>query len=261
MPASTNSVDNIQNLSAKPTFDCTKARSATAHIICLDQAGANADWDLISAYWARYFSLDDNDRNKFDQAQQNWLNSLHNTCRLSRQQSTFPLAQRQCVLSAYRNRATGYRSQLRGDALVEAQLSPEQHAEVQQELITLDFLHDEADGEFGPNTRVAIKQFQTQSGFANAEFLTSQQRQQLLHEKPRTAELGPTQPPQPPEPQPPQPPKDTAKLKEARVFLEDAKRFIADQRTVPSISAIANEAATLQIALDKFDEPGAVKSM
>src|SRR5438105_3969627 len=42
---------------AKPTFDCTKARSATARIICLDQAGAKADWELTAAYWARIFSL------------------------------------------------------------------------------------------------------------------------------------------------------------------------------------------------------------
>jgi hypothetical protein len=42
-----------QNISGKPSFDCTKAISPTARIICLDPDGAKADWDLISAYWAR----------------------------------------------------------------------------------------------------------------------------------------------------------------------------------------------------------------
>lgn len=57
------------------------------------------------------------------------------------------------------------------------------------------------------------------------------------------------------------PPHETAKLKEARVFLNDAQKFIAEQKSVPAISAIANEAANLKIALTNFDEAGAVQSM
>jgi hypothetical protein len=56
-------------------------------------------------------------------------------------------------------------------------------------------------------------------------------------------------------------PHETAKLKEARVFLNDAQKFIAEQKSVPAISAIANEAANLKIALTNFDEAGAVQSM
>jgi hypothetical protein len=55
---------------------------------------------------------------------------------------------------------------------------------------------------------------------------------------------------------PPAPPIETAKA-----FLEDSKKFIADQKSVPSISAIAHEAAELQIAIDIFDEREAVQSM
>jgi hypothetical protein len=54
-----------QDVSARPTFDCTKAVSPTASIICLDQDGAKADWDLTSAYWARSFSLVGNARDRF----------------------------------------------------------------------------------------------------------------------------------------------------------------------------------------------------
>ena len=56
-------------------------------------------------------------------------------------------------------------------------------------------------------------------------------------------------------------PKETAKIKEARAFLADFKKFIADQKSVPSISAIATEAANLQVALDKVDEAAALRSM
>ena len=65
-----------------------------------------------------------------------------------------------------------------------------------------------------------------------------------------------------PPPRPPPPPRiETARLKEARVFLDDTKQFIAQQNSVQSISEIAKEAATLQLALNQFDERGAIESM
>jgi peptidoglycan hydrolase-like protein with peptidoglycan-binding domain len=179
LPPPTINAPQIQQLSSRPTFDCAKARSATARIICLDQAGANADWDLISAYWARYGALGEDGQKAFDQAQQDWLDNLKQVCRLNAQQGAFIPSQQQCVLDAYRKRATAYRSQLHGDALDESRLTPEQRAEIQQSLIGLGFLSDTADGEFGALTRAAIKQFQRQSGFAETGFLTGQQRQQL----------------------------------------------------------------------------------
>jgi uncharacterized protein YecT (DUF1311 family) len=117
--------ENIGSLSKHPTFDCSKARSLTASTMCSDEAGASADWDLITAYWARYFSLPEGERQSFDKAQQDWLDSLNRKC---------PRAQnaQQCVLAAYHKRAASYRSGLAGEALAESRLSPEQHARIQQ---------------------------------------------------------------------------------------------------------------------------------
>jgi hypothetical protein len=56
-------------------------------------------------------------------------------------------------------------------------------------------------------------------------------------------------------------PKETKALKEARVFLEDAQKFLASQQTVPGMPAIASEAANLQIAPNNFDEAAAIQSM
>ena len=425
LPPPSITAPQVQQLSSKPTFDCSKARSATARIICIDQAGANADWDLISAYWARYGSISEDGQRAFDQAQQDWLDALKQSCRLNAQQGTFLAPQQQCVLDAYRRRAAAYRSQLRGDALDESRLSPEQHAEVQQSLIGLGLLSDTADGEFGALTRAAIKRFQRQSGFAETGFLTGQQKQQLLGGKPvapaptsdteiteRASRLSPSDaavqckssdtetrligctaiinarsrggvvsladaldgrcwayndlgqfergradclasiakaprysyaynnlgtsflglgdtakaidafttsielkptliypylgrarayvavgkadlarkdfqyvlsvdptnqqasdgiaaldnpgpggtPPIKEMGSTPAP-KETAKIKEARAFLADSKKFIADQNSVPAISAIATEAANLQVALDKADEATALRSM
>ena len=89
LPNPRESIKNIGDISAKPTFDCTRARSATARIICLDQAGAKADWDLISAYWARYFSLDETARDGFSQAEENWFPSLNQACQLLTTQILF----------------------------------------------------------------------------------------------------------------------------------------------------------------------------
>ena len=244
-----------------------------------------------------------------------------------------------CVLTAYHTRAGSYRSQLSGDALAESRLTPEQHAQVQQSLIAMGFLSDSPDGEFGPNTRVAIRQYNAQSRGQEGEFLTAAQRGQLLSgvSQPDTTKSGhticrvadPTNTPlnvrttpngtmadtltngervnligvqqdsqgrdwallarageeralgwafrtyincttevvqdttnPVPPPRPPPPPRiETARLKEARVFLDDTKQFIAQQNSVQSISEIAKEAATLQLALNQFDERGAIESM
>jgi uncharacterized protein len=183
-PPNTNPID-VENLSAKPTFDCTKGRSLIAHVICLDQEGAAADWELTSAYWARYFSLPESDQQAFAEARQRWLEALDQTCR------TRPQTQGECVLAAYRKRTTAYRSQLSGDALAETRLSPEQHAQIQQSLITRGLLDDRADGEFGSMTRAAIKRYKVQLGAAEGEFLTAPQRLELLHGKSRVVAQAP----------------------------------------------------------------------
>ena len=315
---------DIESLSKHPTFDCSRARSLTARTMCSDEAGASADWDLITAYWARYFSLPEADRHSFDQAQQDWLNSLNQKC---------PRAQnpQQCVLTAYHKRAASYRSRLAGDALAESRLSPEQHARIQQSLIALGYLTDSPDGEFGSNTRAAIRQFKAQSGDTESDFLTAEQRAELLQGTPSASQpschvqdptgtplnvreapngavvatltngtslqvLGtqadsrgrdwalitrrgedraigwvfrdyidcsPTETaPKPTPPAPlPSPRKETARLKEARIFLDDAKKFIGQQTSVPSISEMAKKLQALQLALNQFDERGAVESM
>jgi tetratricopeptide (TPR) repeat protein len=173
-----------QDIASKPTFDCTIAKSATARILCLDQAGANADWDLSSAYWARLFSLPENARDRFEQVHENWFPSLSRACDLQEGQSNFSFEQRQCVLNGFRRRADSYRSLLRGDALLESKLTPEQHVEIQQALIVRKYLDGHADGEFGPITRSAIKRFQVRSGFPE-EFLTVEQHEALVQPEKR----------------------------------------------------------------------------
>lgn len=168
------------NLSSKPTINCAKAKSSLPRLLCGDPAGAKADWDLVAASWARRFSLPRDERDAFEQAENNWLKSLPELCELNSGQQQFSSTQIRCVLTAYHGRAEQYRSELKDDALIESRLAPEQRAELQQALAALGFLSDVPDGEFGPNTRVAIKQFQESNGLPTSEFLSSAHKELLL---------------------------------------------------------------------------------
>jgi len=174
-------------ISSRPTFDCEKAKSPLALLICSGEETARADWDFKIAHYARNFSLDEADRAAFWKDQDKWSKSLDKTCRLSGG-PPFSQKQKSCVIDAYRKRAALYRSKLSGDALAESKLTPEQLLQIQQGLITLGFFNGEADGEFGPRTRVAIKKYQEAKGLPQSGFLSMEQRQALLEG--RTASVG-----------------------------------------------------------------------
>lgn len=71
----------------------------------------------------------------------------------------------------------------------EAAWSTDQRREVQQALKTLGHLQGEPDGEFGPQTRAALKQFQAFQGAAETGMLTEAERRQLLDMARRLAAL------------------------------------------------------------------------
>lgn len=112
---------------------------------------------MSTVYWANLFSLAEADRDAFKKAHDDWLQSLNRTCRLSPEQFPYSAQQRDCVLRAFRTEALDYRSRLRGDALVESTMNPEDHARIQNRLIELGLLDGRADGEYGPRTRGAIQ--------------------------------------------------------------------------------------------------------
>jgi hypothetical protein len=146
--------------SSRPTFDCAKAKSSLAVLICSREDTAQADWDLSAAALARYFSLDERGKTDFWKDQDKWLRSISQKCQLTNQAPPFPQQKVSCVVSAYKGRAAAYRSKLTGDALAESKLSREQLVLIQKALSALGFLSGEADGEFGLVTRAAIRKYQ-----------------------------------------------------------------------------------------------------
>ena len=198
----------------QPSIACSNVHNTVAVILCRVPEAAQADWELNSAWCARYFTANDTQRQMLDRGQQAWRQSLDQLCALPRYQTpedqagqamaeSFgrmilgpgiripgpqPITQAHvnCMVNAYHARAAMLRSKLTGDALAESQLSPEQHAELQQSLAEKGFLRPDQivsgthDGEFGPITRNAIKQFQQSLDAPASGFLSNDQQSALL---------------------------------------------------------------------------------
>ncbi len=205
----------------QPSIDCTKARSTVASILCSVPEAAAADWEVNAASWALYFSVNESQRQIVDADQRTWRQSLDSLCALPRQQTLEDQAGRAmadlagrmilgsgfsipgpqpitrahvgCLINAYHARAAMLRSKLSGDALAESRLSTGQRIKLQEALAEKGFLRPDQigpgthDGEFGPITRKAIKQFQESLGVFSSGFLTNDQRFALL-ERPEERE-------------------------------------------------------------------------
>jgi hypothetical protein len=190
-----------------PSFDCSHGvRQTLAAILCSVPEAAQADWDISNAYWALY--SDDREETAFGQ-------NVNKRCALPALESSQEQAGRillqgmgnamlgtqlpfpgprtvtathvRCVIDAFRDRARLIRSKLTGDALAESNLNPEDHIAIQEALAQKGFLQNRvksygasADGQFGPNTRSAITDFQRSIGVPPTGFLTESQRLSLV---------------------------------------------------------------------------------
>ena len=144
-----------------PSFDCSQGvRQTLAVILCVDPEAAQADWDVNRAYWALF--TDDREETAFNQM-------VIQRCALPRLETTQERAGRifiqemgrrfgpglaiptpqpvtqnhvQCVINAFHNRAAALRGRLTGNALAEANLSPDEHVDIQVALARKGFLQN-----------------------------------------------------------------------------------------------------------------------
>jgi hypothetical protein len=160
----------------QPSFDCALAHSFVAQALCKDPDGSAADWELNAASWAHQGTLSPEGSDRFAKAETAWVHELANRCRDSR-----------CVIDAYHNRAAQYRRNLHGLALAEARSTLEHRIQIHEALFDKGFMKPrfkgyspKPDGEFGPNTRAAIKEFQASIEAPQTGFLSEQQTARLL---------------------------------------------------------------------------------
>lgn len=171
------------NLSDAPSINCAsviaKGRSAVGQILCGSRDGASADWDLNAVLWALAGTKNASDQKAIDKEQDRWRTWLNSRCQLPN--STFGISREQklCTLNEFHARAASLRAQLSGDALAESRLTPEQHADIQLVLIGRGLLSSPPDGEFGNDTRAAIKKFQEGNGSTQTGFLTAEELNHL----------------------------------------------------------------------------------
>jgi peptidoglycan hydrolase-like protein with peptidoglycan-binding domain len=191
-----------QTTIGRPTFDCAVAASPMAQAICRTPGAFEADWALTTSYWAAYFSVDPNERTRVGNAHVAWFKSVEKQC-LSPEAADKNRAG-DCVAQNYRTRTEYYRKSLTGEALAEASLSPDTLIKLQTSLIRMGFLRGEADGEFGADTRQAIRNYRQSVDHSPADFLDASERAALLNAA-MTA-------PRPQAPTPPQADYDRARI-------------------------------------------------
>jgi peptidoglycan hydrolase-like protein with peptidoglycan-binding domain len=184
LPAIAENAPDGSSFSSKPSFECSQAQDSVSSILCADQDGALADWDMTSAGLALKGSLDRVDRQAFARDEIFWIRELTRACALPPAPSRISTDQKSCVLRAYHERAEFYRRELNGDALAESKLGPEDHARIQNALVALGFLQDRPDGKFGPRTRDAIRRYQFSRKLPQKGFLTTKSIRQLLADYP-----------------------------------------------------------------------------
>jgi len=158
--------------SSKPSFDCLKAKSALGLTLCSGTEGAAADWKLVATSWAFVTTLDETSRRLFWREQDAFFASVAQRCGIVLPPDSGKLS---CAVGAYESRANALRARLPREARVEIDLGPERRAQIQASLVDLGFLRGDPDGEFGADTRAAIKTYQASTGAPPTGFLSDPQ--------------------------------------------------------------------------------------
>jgi peptidoglycan hydrolase-like protein with peptidoglycan-binding domain len=191
-------------ISDRASIDCGRVAimpkaGAIAKALCSGPKGAAADWDLNATLWAIAGVNDAAAQKSFDAQQDGWRRWLNQNCFMA--ESRLPGQDRtpddECIFREFHKHATALRKRLSGDALAEALLTPEQRAQIQLALGV------KPNGEFGPETRAAIRKFQLDAGTAPTGFFTAEVRARLLASSQNSHTAGRTSPPPSPPPVPP----------------------------------------------------------
>lgn len=191
LPRALPPIPPTEALSDRPTINCSNLRNSVAQILCVGREGAAADWAVNAAIWAYLNQIGDTGKTTFEAEQTGWRNSIASRCSLPSLFNPATVEKREisCVVGMFHERARQIRSRLQPEALAEVNLTPEQRASIQQRLIDDGFLSGTADGEFGLQTREAIKRYQLSQGIEQTGFAS----QSLLNTSSTARQTSPVQ--------------------------------------------------------------------
>jgi S1-C subfamily serine protease/uncharacterized protein len=150
-----------------PGFDCTKATTPLAFLICGDVELSRLDLRFGQAYWALFQQIGPAAQPQLKEEDIGFIEQVQERCGLPKSGAfTAELSgSRDCVKEAYGSKRAEWISHLVGEAREEALRSPEEHLALQQTLQRLGFLPPgPADGVYARSTRAAIVAWQTTHG-------------------------------------------------------------------------------------------------
>ena len=157
-----------------PSFDCNKASSPLALMICADPELARLDLRFNQAYWALFEQLGPAGQPQLKADDLAFLDQVQEQCNVPRTGPLTPDLQRSrsCVGGAYERMRQMWLARLTGPAREEAVRPPEEHLALQRALQALGLLPPgPIDGVYGRSTRTAIAAWQSARGHVATGFL------------------------------------------------------------------------------------------
>jgi clan AA aspartic protease (TIGR02281 family) len=152
-----------------PGFDCSKAVTPLALMICGDRELSRTDFRFSQAYWALLQHLRPSEQAQLKSEDIQFIVQVQQQCGLPTSGPLTPPAwqSRDCIKDAYERQRGAWLARLMGSAYEEAIRSPEHHLMLQKALQDLGFIPaGQIDGVYGPTTRTGIAAWQSVQGLA-----------------------------------------------------------------------------------------------
>jgi peptidoglycan hydrolase-like protein with peptidoglycan-binding domain len=156
-----------------PSFDCDKASTPLARMICASPELSRIDLQFVQPYYAIRQQLSAEGRRELDEEDHEFIESVQQLCGVP---ETGPIAgSPDCVGTQYNRKRVEWVGRLSGAAREEANRPIEQHIAVQRALQEKGFLPASAkiDGVYGGATRSAVAAWQTANGRPATGFISN----------------------------------------------------------------------------------------
>lgn len=173
-----------------PSFDCGKAVKPIAKMICASDALSRLDMEFVQAYQALRHQVGEPRQRQLREEALEFHHRMLRECGVPDDGPTSGSVS--CVRDAYAKQRLQWLSQLVGPASEEAKRDIEKHLLLHHDLRRLGFMKANADGVYGPDTRLGLTEFQRAYGLPVTGFL-SDADSQVIENRIRVTSNAPEQ--------------------------------------------------------------------